>query len=75
VATGFDPPVHRWDSDERLELLAELDAAFFVLYGIIREDVEYILGTFTGLGSEEPGLPGYSSMAARILETYDLLRS
>ena len=73
AAAGFDPPVHRWDADERGELLAELDAAFFVLYGISREDVEYILGTFAGLRSEASSLPGVGSTTARILEAYDRL--
>jgi hypothetical protein len=31
---GFVPPVHRWDSDERAELLAELDAAFLCCMGL-----------------------------------------
>jgi hypothetical protein len=55
AAAGSDPPLHRWDADERAALLAELDAAFFLLYGIGREDVEYILSTFAGLRSEGPG--------------------
>jgi len=73
AVAGFDPPVHRWDAEERAELLAELNAAFFVLYGIGREDVEYILGTFAGLRSEESELPGVRSTTARILEAYDRL--
>ena len=44
-AAGFDPPVHRWDADERAKLLVELDAAFFVFMAFGREDVEFILGT------------------------------
>lgn len=72
-AAGFDPPVHRWDAEERAELLAELDAAFFVLYGIAREDVEYILGTFAGLRNEESTLLGFRSTTARILEAYERL--
>lgn len=72
-SAGFDPSVHRWDVKERGELLAELDAAFFVLYGISRADVEYILGTFAGLRSQESALPGFRSTTARILEVYDRL--
>jgi hypothetical protein len=72
-AVGFDPPVHRWDVEERAELLAELDAAFFVLYGIGREDVEYVLGTFAGLRSEESALPGFRSPTARILQAHERL--
>jgi hypothetical protein len=44
--------------------MAELDAAFFVLYGIRRADAEYILGNFAGLRSEE-------STTARILAAYE----
>ncbi|HTU88561.1 MAG TPA: DNA methyltransferase [Gemmataceae bacterium] len=73
AAADFDPPVHRWDAEERTELLAELDAAFFVLYGIGRADVEYILGTFAGLRSQESALPGFRSTTVRILEAYDRL--
>ncbi len=36
-AAGFDPPVHKWNPRERAELMDELDAAFFLLYGIDRE--------------------------------------
>jgi hypothetical protein len=42
--------VHVWKEKERAELRAELDAAYFILYGIDRADVEYMLGTFSGTG-------------------------
>ena len=62
----MDPPVHKWSAAERAELTAELDAAFFLLYGIDREDVQYILGTFRGLGQGEPtGRGGFSTAAAK----------
>jgi hypothetical protein len=35
-----------WDSDRRFILRAELDAAFFHLYGISRDDAAYIMDTF-----------------------------
>lgn len=35
-----------WDEGRRFWLRAELDAAFFHLYGIARDDVDYIMGTF-----------------------------
>ncbi len=72
--------VHIWKDQERAELRAELDAAYFILYGIERDDVEYILSTFTNTGhldeSERPskdekwapGKPG-----ALILDAYDHL--
>ena len=47
---GRGDGVHLWKEKERAELRAELDAAFFILYGIERADAEYILSTFTGTG-------------------------
>ena len=42
--------VHLWKESERAELRAELDAAYFHLYGIGRDDAEYMLSTFTNTG-------------------------
>ncbi|WP_411086604.1 Eco57I restriction-modification methylase domain-containing protein [Streptomyces sp. 061-3] len=36
----------RWDEDRRAQLRAELDAYFFHLYGMSRDDADYILETF-----------------------------
>ncbi|MFI0448066.1 hypothetical protein [Actinomadura sp. 6N118] len=36
----------RWDEERRIQIRAELDAYFFHLYGISREDIDYILETF-----------------------------
>jgi hypothetical protein len=38
-AVGLQPPVRLWKPEERDQLMAELDAAYFILYGIKREDV------------------------------------
>ena len=35
-----------WDEERRLHLRCQLDALYFHLYGIGREDAEYILDTF-----------------------------
>ena len=43
---GDDGPPFRWDEERRFLLRAELDAAFFHLYGIDRDDVDYIMETF-----------------------------
>lgn len=73
-AAGLKPPVHKWDPAERLDLMAELDAAYFLLYGIKRNDVEYILSTFTGAQKEAETIFGPSSTFDRILNHYDILR-
>ncbi|TVQ32983.1 MAG: hypothetical protein EA376_03985 [Phycisphaeraceae bacterium] len=67
--------LNRWKNQERPELLADLDAAYFILYGIEREDAEYILSTFRVAGSPAPGLPGVKSIAEHTLDAYDWLRS
>jgi hypothetical protein len=43
---GYDGPPFAWDEERRFQLRCEVDAAFFHLYGIEREDVEYIMETF-----------------------------
>ena len=42
--------VHLWKDSERAEIRAELDAAYFHLYAVQREDAEYMLSTFSNTG-------------------------
>ncbi|MCZ8278142.1 MAG: restriction endonuclease [Acetobacteraceae bacterium] len=42
-----------WDAEERLHLRARLDALFFLLYGLNRDDAAYILSTFPIIQREE----------------------
>ena len=35
-----------WDDEERRHLRARLDALYFHLYGLSRDDAEYVLDTF-----------------------------
>ena len=35
-----------WDEEERRHLRAKLDALYFILYGLSREDASYVLETF-----------------------------
>ena len=73
--------VHIWKDAERAQIRAELDAAYFHLYGIEREDAEYMLSTFTNMGlipKEERGSqqllwrPG--GMGEMVLEAFDRLQ-
>ena len=43
---GFDGPPFIWDEEERRHLRARLDALYFHLYGLSREDAGYVLDTF-----------------------------
>jgi len=73
-AAKFKPLVYKWDANERAELMAELDAAFFLLYGIEREDVEHILSTFNGIARESEGIFAGRTTRERILACYDRFR-
>ena len=43
---GYDGPPFIWDAEERRRLRARLDALYFHLYGLSRDDAGYILDTF-----------------------------
>lgn len=72
--------VHLWKEPERAELRAELDAAYFHLYGLERDDVEYVLSTFTNTGllpeaerEKQQSLWRRGSPGEMILDAYDRL--
>ncbi|MBI4579477.1 MAG: hypothetical protein HY718_07235 [Planctomycetes bacterium] len=73
-AAGFKPGVHGWNEADRHRLRAELDAAYFILYGLDREEVDYVLDAFQGVVKEDEahGRPGPTRAA--ILDAYDGLR-
>ncbi len=43
---GYDGPPFTWDTEERRHLRARLDALYFHLYGLSREDAAYVMDTF-----------------------------
>ena len=43
---GYGGPPFTWDEEERRHLRARLDALYFHLYGLDRDDAGYILDTF-----------------------------
>ena len=43
---GYDGPPFVWDEEARRHLRARLDALYFHLYGLTKEDAEYVLSTF-----------------------------
>ncbi len=67
--------LNKWDPAERAQLMAELDAAYFILYGIERDDVAYILSTFSGTDKQTPLTPGSPTIAEHILDTYDFYKA
>ncbi|MBE3566871.1 MAG: SAM-dependent DNA methyltransferase, partial [Thermogemmatispora sp.] len=71
---GYDGPPFRWDEKRRFLLRCELDAAYFHLYGIARDDVDYIMETFPIVRSGD--LKRYNDYRTKrvILEIYDELQ-
>lgn len=63
----------RWNDTRRAQLRAELDAAFFHLYGLDRSDTAYVLDTFTVLKNGEERRLGRYETAERILAAYDAM--
>lgn len=81
-ACDFEPEVTKWKPRQRQQWLAELDAAYFILYNITREQVIYILTTFQQTRRKHPDgelfdktdpNEALSGTGLYILETFDQL--
>jgi len=69
---GDEHPPFRWDEYRRAVLRAEIDAACFHLYGVdTRDDVDYILGTFSLVNRRDLERRGEERTRRLILESYD----
>jgi hypothetical protein len=73
----FHPPSNassRWDSERRFHLRCELDAAFFHLYGLPREDVEHVMDSFWIVRNRDEAAFDEYRTKERIVAAYDHLR-
>ena len=70
---GDDGPPFIWDRERRFQLRCEIDAAFFHLYGISRDDTAHILNTFPVLERQEKRERGEYRTKRLVLEIYDAL--
>ena len=70
---GYDGPPFRWDDERRFLLRCELDALYFHLYGISREDVDYIMDTFRVVRRKDQQRFGEHRTKRVILEIYDAM--
>ncbi|MDI3420125.1 Eco57I restriction-modification methylase domain-containing protein [Streptomyces luteolus] len=68
---GDEGAPFRWDEDRRAIIRAELDALFFHLYGISREDAAYILDTFPIVKRKDEAAHGTYRTKDLILAEYD----
>ncbi len=71
---GYTGEPFRWDEERRFLLRCELDAAYFHLYGIEREDVDYILETFPIVKRKDEQAHGEHRTKRVILEIYDVMK-
>lgn len=65
------PQPFKWDTDRRFELQHELDAIYAHLYGISREDLEYILETFPIVRKNDEKNFGKFKTKELVLKYYD----
>jgi len=72
---GYDGPPFRWDPERRFRMRCELDALFFRLYGIERDDAAYIMDTFPIVAKKDITQYGEYRTKRVILEIYDELTS
>ena len=72
---GLEGPAPKapWNPKLRAALRAELDAAFFHLYGIQRDDVDYIMDTFPIVKRKDEAAFGEYRTKRLILERYDAM--
>jgi hypothetical protein len=68
---GYSGAPFAWDAERRFALRCELDAAFFHLYGISRDDTDYILDTFPIVKRHDEQEFGEYRTKRVILERYD----
>ena len=70
----FRVAASRWDDARRSHIRCELDASFFCLYGIKRDDVDYIMETFPIVKRKDEAIHGDYRTKLQILEIYDALQ-
>ena len=71
---GDEGPPFVWDENRRALIRAELDAAFFHLYGVARDDVDYIMETFPIVKRKDEARYGEYRTKRLILEIYDAMQ-
>jgi hypothetical protein len=73
-SVGYYGPPFRWNTERRFLMRCELDAAFFHLYGMGREDVDYIMDTFHIVRGDDEAATGEYRTKRVILDMYDRMK-
>lgn len=64
-------PPYQWNVERRLMIRCEIDAAYFLLYGIEKDDIDYIMETFPSVRKDDERDFGEYRTKRLILEIYD----
>ncbi|MDR0283318.1 MAG: hypothetical protein LBI33_00280 [Propionibacteriaceae bacterium] len=67
--------VFPWSPDQRELVRAEIDAAMFHLYGVSRDDVDYIMDAFPSVKKDDEMAHGEYLTKRLILEVYDAMQT
>ena len=70
---GYNGPPFRWDDERRALIRAEIDALMFLLYGMDRRDIPYILETFERVSKNDIKRWGEYRTKRLILERYEAM--
>ena len=70
---GYDGPPFIWNEEKRRHLRARLDALYFLLYGLSKEDAAYILDTFPIVRRHDKAAFGHYRTKAMTLAYYNAL--
>ena len=70
---GYDGPPFIWNEEERRHLRARLDALYFHLYGLSRDDAAYILDTFPIVRRHDEAAFGHYRTKTMVLAYFNAL--
>jgi hypothetical protein len=68
---GYEGAPFRWDDSRRFMIQSELDAAFFHLYGLSRDDTDYVMDSFPIVRRTDEKIYGEYRTKRVILEIFD----
>jgi hypothetical protein len=71
---GYNIPPFQWHDDRRFLLRCEIDAAYFHLYGMDQQDIDYVLETFPIVRERDEKQYDEYRTKRVILEIYDQMR-
>jgi hypothetical protein len=66
--------VYPWEPEKRFLIRCEIDAAMFRLYGVPRDDLDYIMDTFRIVKEDDEAAKGEYRTKRIFLEIYDAMQ-